>query len=124
MKGIELPINVLVIVAVAVIVLLGIVALFMLGFSPFGTISGQESYKNAACTELTRGGCTDNPNEIQVNFDANKDDVVCTQSSADYSATTGKCGTAPIDTLQDLCTNFYRAPTQTECKRLCACPGY
>ena len=39
-KGIELPVNVLVIVAVAVIVLLGIVALFMGGFgSAAGTFA-------------------------------------------------------------------------------------
>ena len=145
MKGIELPINVLVIVAVAVIVLLGIVALFMIGFSPFSTVSGQESYKNAACTQLVRGGCVDSPDIVTVNFDADEDGIVCSTNSNDWCSldgelinqgtvgnrpscnSPGKCIGPPVedpDTLMDLCANFYQASTETACKKVCGCPGY
>ena len=144
MKGVELPINVLVIVAVAVIVLLGIAALFITGFSPFSTVSGQESYKNVACAQLVRGGCVDSPSSITINFDANGDGEVCSADSYYYCNPDNKyinqkdeptCNqankceyedgtTSELDTLQDLCANFYQAPTTTECKRVCACPGY
>jgi len=48
-KGVELPINILVVVAIAVIVLLGLVALYFIGFNPFSVSAGIESIKNDAC---------------------------------------------------------------------------
>ncbi len=52
-KGVELPINVLVIVAVAVIVLLGIIALFMAMFGPTGPTFEIESAWNKGCSKIT-----------------------------------------------------------------------
>ena len=76
MKGIELPINILVVVAIAVIVLLGMVALYFVGFNPFGTAVNTEGVKNDACGILVRGGCTATVSSITTNFDANKDGKV------------------------------------------------
>lgn len=53
MKGIELPINVLVIVAVAVIVLLGIIALFMTMFGPSGAEMQLETAWTRGCSKIT-----------------------------------------------------------------------
>jgi hypothetical protein len=65
MKGIELPINILVIVAVAIIVLLGIVALFYsTWFTSTGTID-LSSVTNRACNAV-RGSCTTNPIDIAI----------------------------------------------------------
>ena len=56
MKGIELPINILVIVAIAVIVLLGMVALYFAGWTPFSSSLSYQSVKNTACEQLVREG--------------------------------------------------------------------
>lgn len=53
MKGVELPINVLVIVAIAVIVLLGLVVLYFIGFNPFSGSISLTSLKNAGCSNFT-----------------------------------------------------------------------
>src|SRR3972149_6967921 len=101
MKGVELPINVLVIVAIAVIVLLGLVALYLAGFSPFSYIAGLEAVKNAACSQLNRGGgCSLDPAQIWVNYDANKDGGIDANETAVEDNT---------DTLDQLCTNFFNA---------------
>jgi len=65
-KGIELPINILVIVAVAIIVLLGVIALFYSSwFTGTGQISG-ETAKTQACSIATRTGCTADPATITI----------------------------------------------------------
>lgn len=110
-KGIELPINVLVVVAVAVIVLIGMVALYMAGFFPFQKGIGSDAAKNAACNKLLRqNNCAIDTNTIKVNFDADNDGVI------------GGGG----DTLENLCINYYGctgSDTDKEicCKKLCGC---
>jgi hypothetical protein len=85
MKGIELPINILVVVAVAIIVLLGVIALYFSGFiGPAGTMTAQTA-KGKYCAMVTQ-----NPNGcvyvasggvdltlIQItDFDANQDGTI------------------------------------------------
>jgi hypothetical protein len=61
MKGIELPINILVIVAVAIIVLLGIIALFYSSwFTGTGPVTSQTAVSQA-CNIATRTGCEATP---------------------------------------------------------------
>lgn len=62
MKGIELPINILVIVAVAIIVLLGVIALFYSSW--FGSTQpvGLEAAKSQCCNVVSRmNNCSVNP---------------------------------------------------------------
>lgn len=57
-KGIELPINILVIVAVAIIVLLGVIALFYSSwFTGTGPVSSQSAV-TSACNQASRLGCS------------------------------------------------------------------
>ena len=81
MKGVELPINILVIVAVAVVVLLGIVALYFVGWSPFPATVGLESAKNEGCRQFVQEmRCQGNTWTIKIdNFDADKDGAVGTR---------------------------------------------
>ena len=109
MKGVELPINILVIVAIAVIVLLGLVALYFVGFGPFSATAGIEAVKNQACTVLNpRAGCTTDPSSVTVNYDVGND------------------GDTSNDNLQEFAEAFYGcADGDTSCsRRLCSCPGY
>ena len=63
MKGIELPINILVIVAVAIIVLLGIVALFYSTWFTGTSTIDLNAATNRACNAV-RGNCGTSPNSI------------------------------------------------------------
>ena len=57
MKGIELPINILVIVAVAIIVLLGVIALFYSSwFTSTGPVTSQSAI-SSVCNQASREGC-------------------------------------------------------------------
>lgn len=130
MKGMELPINILVLVAIAVIVLIGLIAMYTMGIGPFAGNIGIQSALNSGCSALQReDNCGVNPNTIEVCFDANKDGTTCCWKSDDYVAATdtvaAHCGTStPIDTLQDICTNYYGKSATNDCKALCGCPGY
>ena len=57
-KGISLPINVVVILVIAIIVMLGIVIFFTGGFSGSSSGLNCESMLRTGCTQFTlRGGC-------------------------------------------------------------------
>jgi len=53
MKGVELPINVMVIVAIAIIILLSIVALYFIGWSPFSGFVSLATLKNTGCSNFS-----------------------------------------------------------------------
>jgi hypothetical protein len=118
MKGLSLPINVLVIVVVAVIVLLGVVALYFGGFSPFSAAIGVEGAKNDACGRLVRLRCVD-PGSINItNFDANMDGNIVPGTESSFPST---CA-GGNDNLARLCICYYNRTTNADCKRLCGCP--
>jgi hypothetical protein len=103
MKGIELPINVLVIVSIAVIVLLGLVVLYFIGFNPFSGSITLTSLKNIGCSNFT----------LSYN---------CGNSA--IKTTTGiilPVNTYGIATLSDLCTQKFGAPTESQCRTVCGC---
>jgi len=102
-KAVELPINVLVIVAIAVIVLLGIVVLYFIGFQPFSESISITSLKNVGCSNFSlnydcgsRGGVT-------------TDDIILPANS--YGVTN----------LLDLCTQKFGAADDAECRVVCGC---
>ena len=106
MKGVELPINILVVVAIAVIVLLGLVALYFIGFNPFSVTTAIEAAKNNACRTYLHQNPVCN-SAVTVTFD--------------YPA-----GTA---TELSTFTNDYYGCTNTAAdescvRRVCGCPGY
>lgn len=107
MKGVELPINILVVVAIAVIVLLGLVALYFIGFNPFSVTTALDSAKNNACRSYL-----------------NQYPTVCgdaTTVSLDYPAGTATDLAAFTNTYYG-CTN---TATDEACvRRVCGCPGY
>jgi len=119
MKGISLPINVLVIVAIAIVVLLGLVAMYFTGFGPFTTAAGLEGIKNEACRVLVQEKrCKVYTYEITIsNFDANKNGNNDPGASWDWTAGTGD------DNLAALCYNYYGIRGEASCKQLCQCAG-
>ncbi len=124
MKGIELPINILVIVAIAVIVLLGMIALYFTGWGPFAGATSLEGIKNTACRQLVQtSNCGISSWTILVsNFDANKDGNINPLVGAAYPA--GACPIAGTgDNLAQLCLCYYSRTKEAECRTLCGCPG-
>lgn len=112
MKGLELPVNILVVIAVAVIVLLGITALYLAGFTPFGTSISTQSAWNAACQNVVAScsyyDTTDRLNDIVTIIDAD--------------------GDGSNDDLMQLCQFLHKnaTPTSNEaanCRRACGCPN-
>jgi hypothetical protein len=111
MKGVALPIEVLVVVVIAVIVLLGLIAVYFAGWTPFSGTVGVDAVKGAACrfviydcSVLLTDVVFDGTMELPV-FDANGNGI--TPEAA--------------DNLETLCSNYYDADA-TQCKRLCGCP--
>jgi hypothetical protein len=134
-KGIELPINILVIIAVAVIVLLGVIALYFSGFmGPAGVVT-QEAAKTSGCKLIMSkvGGCpTVDPAYTDTlvydgvtfglpKFDANGDGHYCYTGSTD--TTCAPAGPNPIDTFTLLCAHYFSATTPATCRGICGCSG-
>ncbi len=126
MKGVELPINILVIVAVAVVVLLGLVALYFVGWSPFPKTVGLESVKNDACRVLVQEKrCSGNTWTIQIaNYDADGDGQ--NDGGTRYTGNCGDVAQVLDDNLFSLCKCVY-GYTGTynvidgSCKKMCGC---
>jgi Tfp pilus assembly protein PilW len=132
MKGVALPIEVLVIIVIAVIVLLGMVAVYFAGWTPFAETAGVDAVKNNACKKLAYD-CSKDPKDVLVtDLDADQDenaDSGTTWTWYDPPTVAGStCGaTSPADpadsndNLAALCACFYDARTIEACRRLCGC---
>ena len=114
MKGVELPINVLVIVAIAIVVLLGLVGLFLAGFLGGSTTFTVAQAKNNACAQLVQRGCaTTSTLDVPAGYDVDGNGVITFNSSA-----TG-------ENLQYFCQQKFgvAANNTLACKRnICTCP--
>ncbi|HLC51328.1 MAG TPA: hypothetical protein VJH90_03055 [archaeon] len=110
-KGLELPVNMLVVIAIAVIVLLGVVALYLVGFG--GPASGitLQSITTNACQDLLRAGTCSDANavfSVQIpKFDANKDGTSNPGPGKPTATSKGQ------DNLGTLCINYYAATYDT-----------
>ena len=122
MKGVELPINVIVIVVLCLVVLLAIIALFFGVWTPGSTGITLEAAKNNACQMLISTGCGSVSNIAVNNFDANKNGIIGeTGSTVDDTAAACKPGGGGADNLYMLCKCWYGAD-ETSCKtRICNC---
>jgi len=131
-KGMELPINMLVIITVAIIILMGIIAMYVLGTGPFTASIGIESIKNTACAELQRANCGIQSETIGISFDANNDGKVAPGAGKAIPANGvgddfewGAANTVnTLDNLAALCKYRYSKTGENACKALCSCPGY
>jgi len=125
MKGVELPINVMVIIVICVIVLLAIVALFFGVWNPFKITTTLETAKNNACQMLVSIGCHHPENIAVRDFDANKNGTVNDAGgigSEPWVYNDNCPGTAGSgDNLATLCRCYYNIQSSTDCEKLCGC---
>jgi len=98
MKGVALPIEVLVVIVIAVIVLLGMVAVYFSGWTPFAQTAGIDAIKNDACRKIAYD-CSKSPADVDI------EDV---DDATD---------------LQTLCEVYYDIDDNDldACRRLCGC---
>ena len=128
LKGIELPVNALIIVILAVLVLLGILAMYAGVWSPSSGGVNLEAAKDNACHMLASMGCSVHPAAIPVNnFDAD--------GSGKFNPGSSVCGCEPpacttpggtqADNLWNLCTCKYKMPQDpvgcVQCMKMCGC---
>jgi hypothetical protein len=122
MKGIELPINVLIIIAVAIIVLIAVVAMF---YSPVNTSGNSVSLdvaKSQACRSLVIGY---NCNNAGTSSPA--DATTLGSIRVDNYDVDGLLGPNSVgDTLMYLCVKKYMvgaadAAGAASCRKLCGC---
>jgi hypothetical protein len=134
MKGVELPINTLVIVAIAVIVLLALVAMYFTGFNPFTSTVGLEGIRGEACRQMAQlKQCKADPEDIPTEgFDSDQDGKIGgTELTRGWDWKKSDCGSTPGfttnddgDNLASLCHCYYGIDEEGPCKTLCGCPGY
>jgi len=109
MKGIELPINILIIVAIAVIVLIAVIAMFYPAFNSGSSTVGLETAKTQACRSLVVGlkcNTTIALNTIRVdNYDVNGNGFV----------------NEAADNLDNLCDLKYQTASDSDCRKMCNC---
>ena len=126
MKGVELPINVIVIIILALVVFLAIIALFSGVWTPGVAGIVLEAAKNNACQLLVSTGCDSPASIIVKDFDADKDGTLneadLTPSTDPADCKPGNNGKTLGDNLAMLCLCWYGAD-EASCKtRICNCP--
>jgi len=138
MKGTELPINAIIIIVLALIVLIAILAFYFNVWNPSVDATKLEAAKRVACNKLVSMGGCDSPNIYTYNiltdgFDADKDGKL----DPGDNRITNQCDSDPgnaasEDNLRTLCQCNYmvgivglgaETDAETECKRIvCGCP--
>jgi len=116
MKGIELPVNILIIIAIAVIVLIALIAMFYPAFTSGGKTVSLDVARSQACRSLVEGySCitTATLANIMVNkFDVDKDGSVNDIGTSDAD-----------DNLDNLCLTWYQTADDGMCRKMCGCEG-
>jgi Tfp pilus assembly protein PilE len=122
MKGIELPINVMIIVLIALVVLIAIIALFTGVWNPGSQSLSLESAKSSACQKLVSAQCSFETYDIVVNnYDADNDGKI------DPGTSFSKCSDWTGSTDYDKCDNLYAlckkrlSISDNGCRQLCNC---
>lgn len=117
MKGIELPINTIIVIAIALLVLLGITALWMSSWGGGSQGVTMEAAKAAGCGALMRNstGCA-GADTTAINYTGTYPAVPRMDVNNDHNIDGG-------DTLQHLCETYYgvAAGDQVGCRRVCGC---
>jgi hypothetical protein len=118
MKGVELPINTIVIVLIAIAVLLAIIILFFNVYNPGSKGISLEVAKDNACQMLVSLGCQNPANIVIKDFDADTD------KNFDQGSGTGSCvnDAGANDNLLMLCKCYYGVDETSCIKTICNCP--
>jgi len=124
MKGLELPINTLIIIVIGLVILLALIAVLFGGFNIARPQMSLETAKNDACRQLSTMGCDYGYALIPINsFDANRDNKMNPSGSfaGDINSDCGTLATSG-DNLATLCLCYYNFVEDKDCKKnVCGC---
>lgn len=128
MKGIELPINTIVIVVICLTVLIAIITLFFRVWNPGKSSITLEVARSNACQMIVSVGCNLPVYSISIrDFDANKNeklnDLGTINGNEPWNTNTN-CGPSATsgDNLATLCLCYRNLQNDTDCKKnLCDC---
>jgi len=126
MKGIELPINILIIIAIAIIVLIALIAMFYPAFAGGSAIMNSETAKTRLCQIMVEAKkCNVNSNTITISdFDADRDGSNDGGSTWVFGVGGSPCADATgtgQDNLASLCKCYYSVDAEVTCKKMCGC---
>ena len=130
-KGLTLPVNAVVIIVIAALVLGGIIYFYRSGWQPTTGGVTQQAAKDSACLELVNRGCgiEDTINVITDNFDADGDGVIEPGGGvwdlSLYGWPAGRAGTDFTDNIAEFkkrcCDPSYSANCDDNLLSLCLC---
>lgn len=120
MKGIELPINILIIIVIAVIVLIALVAMFYPAFSSGSSTVNLEQAKSQACRSLVEGQKCIVPSGGLVAEITQLKKIMVDNYDVDND---GDINDPADDQLMALCALKYQINTPSDCRKLCGCPA-
>ena len=134
MKGISLPSETIVIIALAVIVLLAVITLIYIVYPSTAETISLESAKSNACQTIASLGCRTDPRFVIINnYDADGDGNRGSADAGplwDWSATSGYNDPTLNfnDNLAALCVTRYgitndAAAGPENCRQFCGCPA-
>ncbi len=131
MRGVELPVNAIIIIALAIIALIAIIAFFYPEFFGQSESVSLESAKNAACMEMLNADCKLLPVEIGTPyFDSDQDGSINDVHPGGMYVLCGLSGVHGGDNLYQLFFCWYGISYHhdfdrevREMKKLCGCPA-
>lgn len=122
-KGLELPVNMLVLLAIAVIVLLSAVAWFILTFSGTTQSQTQAQQFQSCCSKYVVAGCPGDATK----WPADTITPVCgfndNGAGGGVAANGDQEGAEPDWTLKDLAARLGIAQSSADIKKACGCAG-
>jgi len=125
MKGMELPINTLIVIVVAITILLAVIAIFFRVYNPSVNGINLETAKSNACQMLSSLQCSVDTSTIQVsNFDADDDGTKDPGTGFVFGVNEDCKDVVGLekDNLAALCKCYYGIPNENGCKKtVCGC---
>ncbi len=127
-KGISLPINMIVILAVAILVLVLISAFFLNSAGGNQTKLGDQSAWSAGCAQAIASGCTSGAFSAPVSGDPSKGLLIANYDpdSDDDKSAAGRCTQSNLaddkcsdNTLNNACRKVYGISDSIQCKAKC-----
>ena len=108
LKGISLPIEMMVIIAIAVLVLVVVGAFFIGGVGKLGTVDDISAF-GQGCQQWKAVGCSNQANQIFIKgYDPTGTEITSTNTAG--------------DTLQTACERLSKLDSASSCKKACGCP--
>jgi hypothetical protein len=121
MKGIELPVNVLIILAVAVIVLIALIAMFYPAFINGSGTASMDMAKSQACRSLLVGYDCKNSDGRTPATSITGIGALALIKVDNYDVDGIEGLNSNGDTLWNLCRLKYQIATEADCRKLCSC---